>query len=81
MKAFHYRKISLIFTKETVMQEMRDKKDIEHIEDKSQNDRSESFLSTRTLNVDWLNSPIKRQRLEECVNKQSQPTAVTRDSF
>ena len=34
MKAFHYRKISLIFTKETVMQEMRDKKAIEHIEDK-----------------------------------------------
>ena len=48
----------------TVMQEMRDKNVIGQIEDKQHNDRS-PFLSVITLNINELNSPIKRHRLAE----------------
>lgn len=49
------------------MQEMRDKRATEHIEDKQYNDRSRPSLSVISLNVNGLNSSIKRQRLAESI--------------
>ena len=44
------------------MQEMRDKKTTGNTKNKQHNDRSPS-ISVTALNINKLNSPIKRQRL------------------
>lgn len=51
------------------MQEMRDKKATKHMENKQQNDRSKLFLMSNYLNINRLNTPIKRQRLAKRIKK------------
>lgn len=68
----HFTTKNQLNTKKTVMQEVRDKKAIRHIENKQQNYRSPS-LSVITLNVNELKHPMERQRLMEWI-KTHDPT-------
>ena len=62
------------------MQEMRDKKTTGNTENKQHNDRSPS-ISVTALNINELNSPIKRQRLWIGLKHTIQDMLSIRDSF
>ena len=51
------------------MEELRNQKNIRHIENKQQNGRSKALLSLTALNVNGLDLPMKRQRSAEWITK------------
>lgn len=62
------------------MEEYRSKNDIRHIENEYQNDIHKSYFII-TLNVNGLNTVIKRKRLAESVKKKSNYMLFTCDSL
>lgn len=67
---FHYKKISET-QKNTIMQKMKKKQAISHIENQQQNDRIKLFLVSNYFKGKWNILPVKRLRLAEWINKQN----------
>lgn len=67
---FHYKKISET-QKNTVMQKMKKKQAISHIENQQQNDRIKLFLVSNYFKGKWNILPVKTLKLAEWINKQN----------